>query len=108
MTDLSFDVCRRHLRDEHGRVPAWYPDTETFDAYLARLEEFHIDVHLEPGVVADHSHGFLMTNRCPICDGQGDVTAFSNDGSKMLRITCPECAGLAIAPASADDGLASA
>lgn len=44
----------------------------------------------------------MTTNRCPVCAGLGRVLAFgvTND---PIAVPCPECAGLAITPASADD-----
>lgn len=45
-----------------------------------------------------------MTNGCPVCAGLGRVLAFGACRDPMT-VTCPECAGLAITPASADDTL---
>jgi hypothetical protein len=42
------------------------------------------------------------TNGCPICAGLGRVLAFGVT-HEPVAIACPECAGLAITPASADD-----
>jgi hypothetical protein len=46
-------------------------------------------------------------NGCPVCCGLGRVLAIGIGGEPM-PIRCPECAGLATTPASADDGLAKA
>lgn len=43
-----------------------------------------------------------MTNRCPICAGLGRVLALGACRDP-IPVPCPECAGLAITPASADD-----
>lgn len=43
-----------------------------------------------------------MSNRCPVCAGMGKVLAFGVSQDPMAVI-CPECAGLAITPASAED-----
>ena len=43
-----------------------------------------------------------MSNRCPICAGLGRVLAFGACRDP-IPVPCPECAGLAITPASADD-----
>jgi hypothetical protein len=43
-----------------------------------------------------------MTNRCPVCCGLGRVLVFGVNGEPAI-MRCPECAGLAITPASADD-----
>ena len=45
-----------------------------------------------------------MTNGCPVCGGIGRVLAFGACRDP-IPVTCPECAGLAITPASADDHL---
>jgi len=45
-----------------------------------------------------------MSNRCPICAGLGRVLAFGAC-AEPLSVPCPECAGLSITPASADDDL---
>lgn len=45
-----------------------------------------------------------MSNRCPICAGLGRVLAFGAC-TEPLSVPCPECAGLAITPASAEDHL---
>ncbi len=45
-----------------------------------------------------------MRNRCPICAGIGHVLAFGAC-AEPLAVACPECAGLAITPASAEDHL---
>ena len=47
-----------------------------------------------------------MSNRCPICGGVGRVLAFGVCHDP-IAVPCPECAGLAITPASADDHLRS-
>jgi hypothetical protein len=47
-----------------------------------------------------------MTNGCPVCGGIGRVLAFGTC-SDPIPVTCPECAGLAITPASADDHMRS-
>lgn len=44
-----------------------------------------------------------MNNDCPVCGGDGKLVAF---GAVPVVVPCPECAGLAIVPASADDELA--
>ena len=43
-----------------------------------------------------------MTNGCPVCLGLGRIVAY---GAAMqpLSVPCPECAGLATTPASAED-----
>lgn len=43
-----------------------------------------------------------MPSRCPICAGVGRVLAFGACRDP-IAVPCPECAGLAIVPASADD-----
>lgn len=43
-----------------------------------------------------------MSNGCPVCGGLGRVLAFGACRDP-IPVTCPECAGLAITPASADD-----
>jgi len=45
-----------------------------------------------------------MTNGCPVCGGIGRVLAFGRCRDP-IPVTCPECAGLQITPASADDDL---
>ena len=45
-----------------------------------------------------------MTNGCPICGGIGRILAFGACRDP-IPVTCPECAGLQITPASADDHL---
>lgn len=44
----------------------------------------------------------MATNGCPVCTGLGRVLAFGVC-SEPTPVLCPECAGLAITPASADD-----
>lgn len=44
-----------------------------------------------------------MNPRCPVCGGNGKVLAFGMNSGEPVVMTCPECAGLAILPASADD-----
>ncbi|HYZ90928.1 MAG TPA: hypothetical protein VFA34_00875 [Actinomycetota bacterium] len=43
-----------------------------------------------------------MTNGCPVCGGLGRVLAIGASRDP-ITVTCPECAGLAITPASAED-----
>ena len=43
-----------------------------------------------------------MSNGCPICAGVGRVLAFGACRDP-IPVPCPECAGLSITPASADD-----
>lgn len=43
-----------------------------------------------------------MSNGCPLCCGVGRVLAFGVV-AEPTPIRCPECAGLEIVPASADD-----
>ena len=43
-----------------------------------------------------------MTNNCPICAGLGRVLAIGACRDP-IPVPCPECAGLSITPASADD-----
>lgn len=43
-----------------------------------------------------------MTNHCPICAGFGRVLALGAC-REPIPVPCPECAGLSITPASADD-----
>lgn len=43
-----------------------------------------------------------MSNGCPVCGGLGRVLAFGVC-REPTPVTCPECAGLAVTPASADD-----
>ena len=43
-----------------------------------------------------------MTNNCPICAGLGRVLALGACRDP-IPVPCPECAGLSITPASADD-----
>ena len=45
-----------------------------------------------------------MANGCPVCGGVGRVLAFGACRDP-IPVTCPECAGLQITPASADDHL---
>ena len=45
-----------------------------------------------------------MANGCPVCGGVGRVLAFGVCRDP-IPVTCPECAGLQITPASADDHL---
>lgn len=45
-----------------------------------------------------------MRNGCPICAGIGHVLAFGAC-AEPLAVACPECAGLAITPASVEDDL---
>ncbi len=45
-----------------------------------------------------------MSNGCPVCGGLGRVLAFGAC-SDPVPVTCPECAGLAITPASAEDDM---
>ncbi len=45
-----------------------------------------------------------MSNGCPVCVGMGRVLAFGAS-HEPIPVSCPECAGLAITPASADDDL---
>lgn len=45
-----------------------------------------------------------MTNGCPICAGVGRVLAFGACRDP-IPVPCPECAGLSITPASAEDYL---
>lgn len=44
----------------------------------------------------------MYNNGCPVCGGLGRVLAFGFVGDPV-PIRCPECAGLAITPACADD-----
>jgi hypothetical protein len=46
----------------------------------------------------------VVLNGCPICIGVGHVLAFGAS-PQPLEVPCPECAGLAITPASAEDDL---
>lgn len=41
-------------------------------------------------------------NGCPVCGGWGRVLAFGL-GYEPAAVPCPECAGLAITPGSADE-----
>jgi hypothetical protein len=43
-----------------------------------------------------------MSNRCPICAGIGRVLAFGACADP-IPVPCPECAGLSVTPASAED-----
>lgn len=43
-----------------------------------------------------------MSNGCPVCAGAGRVLAFGACRDP-IPVTCPECAGLQITPASAED-----
>ncbi len=43
-----------------------------------------------------------MSKRCPICAGLGRVLAFGAC-VEPIPVICPECAGLPITPASAED-----
>ena len=45
-----------------------------------------------------------MSNGCPVCAGLGRVLAFGAC-SDPVPVACPECAGLAITPASAEDDM---
>lgn len=47
-----------------------------------------------------------MTNGCSICAGLGRVLAFGACRDP-IPVPCPECAGLSITPASAEDYLRS-
>lgn len=42
-----------------------------------------------------------MSNGCPVCLGLGRVVAFG--AAEPIVVLCPECAGLRITPASAED-----
>ena len=44
----------------------------------------------------------MATNGCPVCAGLGRVLAFGA-WLEPIGVPCPECAGLAITPASADE-----
>lgn len=44
----------------------------------------------------------MSGNGCPVCFGIGRLLAFGL-GISPVPVPCPECAGLAITPASADD-----
>jgi hypothetical protein len=46
-----------------------------------------------------------VSNGCPVCCGLGRVLAFGLTGYPVC-FCCPECAGLSVPPASADDHLA--
>lgn len=46
-----------------------------------------------------------VSNRCPVCGGYGRLVAFGAT-DEPIPVPCPECAGLAVTPASADDHLA--
>jgi hypothetical protein len=48
----------------------------------------------------------VVRNGCPICAGIGHVLAFGAC-SEPLSVPCPECAGLSITPASAEDDMRS-
>lgn len=43
-----------------------------------------------------------MSNNCPLCRGLGRVIAFGVC-AEPTAVLCPECAGLQITPASADE-----
>jgi hypothetical protein len=43
-----------------------------------------------------------VTNGCPICSGIGRILAFGACRDP-IAVPCPECAGLQITPASAED-----
>ena len=43
-----------------------------------------------------------MSNGCPVCAGLGRVIAFGVSIDPVV-VTCPECAGMALTPASADE-----
>ncbi|HVE93136.1 MAG TPA: hypothetical protein VNE62_12685 [Actinomycetota bacterium] len=45
----------------------------------------------------------MTNNGCRVCSGLGRILAFGL-GEGPVCLPCPECAGLAITPASADDG----
>jgi hypothetical protein len=45
-----------------------------------------------------------MSNGCPVCAGVGRVLAFGAC-SEPVPVACPECAGLAVTPASAEDDM---
>ena len=45
-----------------------------------------------------------MTNGCPVCGGVGRILAFGACRDP-IPVPCPECAGLSITPASAEDYL---
>lgn len=45
-----------------------------------------------------------MSNGCPVCAGLGRVLAFGAC-RYPISLPCPECAGLSITPASADEQL---
>lgn len=44
----------------------------------------------------------MNTNGCPVCAGLGRILAIGLTDAPV-PVPCPECAGLAITPASADD-----
>jgi len=43
-----------------------------------------------------------MSNQCPVCLGLGRIVAFGA-AMQVVSLPCPECAGLDITPASAED-----
>jgi len=43
-----------------------------------------------------------MNNGCPVCIGLGRLVALGGS-MQPVSLPCPECAGMAITPASADD-----
>jgi hypothetical protein len=79
---------------------------ENLEAFNARVDEVHIEAHCEPSEDRlDHVHVRIWGNACPFCAGYGWVLVVGL-GRHPEQVTCPECAGLNIPPASIDDGQA--
>lgn len=97
MDKSAFPRFRDHLVNDHGWREPWKWDSESFAEFMARIEEQHTERHLERDD-CDHGHAWLMSERCGYCDSAGSLMVVGRNGVP-LSVTCPECAGLAIAPA---------
>ncbi len=100
----DFRVSRDHLVEEHHLSPVWTPREEAFEDFLERATEIHRQEHEGAAVMALPMHTHrpnFVGNGCPVCDGWGWVVG--HGVKRPMRLPCPECAGLDITPASADD-----
>lgn len=102
----DFKALRDHLREQHGRYYRWNPGLESFGRLWARMAEEHIEQHTETSRHFGDEHEHLAVrvggNACPVCGGAGRVIAFGFNVEPQV-FGCPECAGLAVTPASADE-----
>jgi hypothetical protein len=102
----GFLALRDHLRDRHGARFAWHMDRESFEDLAERMHIAHLEQHVETPEAQDHVHPVeqIGGNGCLVCGGLGRVIAYGI-GLDPLTITCPECAGLTLTPASSEDCL---